>query len=67
MIGSILYRSHSGEPVETKCPHCEKPSSWKDNPFRPFCSERCKKIDLGDWADEKFKVPHTESPDPEDV
>ena len=31
-------------------------TEWKGNKFRPFCSERCKLIDLGDWADEKFKV-----------
>lgn len=26
-------------------------------PYRPFCSERCKQIDLGAWADEQYKVP----------
>jgi len=28
-----------------------------ENTYRPFCSERCKLIDLGDWAMEKFRVP----------
>jgi endogenous inhibitor of DNA gyrase (YacG/DUF329 family) len=31
------------------------------NPFRPFCSERCKRIDLGAWAAEEFRVPSRES------
>lgn len=39
------------------CPSCQKKLSWsKDNPFRPFCSERCKLIDLGDWASEKHRI-----------
>lgn len=39
------------------CPACGKKETWKpDNPFRPFCSDRCKLIDLGDWADEKHRI-----------
>jgi endogenous inhibitor of DNA gyrase (YacG/DUF329 family) len=40
-----------------KCPNCGKEAEWKDNPFRPFCSERCKLIDLGRWVDEEYRVP----------
>ena len=40
------------------CPTCAKPVQWRpENTFRPFCSERCKLIDLGEWAAEKYKVP----------
>jgi uncharacterized protein len=40
------------------CPTCNKAVEWRpDNVWRPFCSERCKLIDLGAWADEKFKIP----------
>jgi uncharacterized protein len=40
------------------CPTCGKKGTWtSDNKCRPFCSERCKLIDLGDWADEKYRVP----------
>jgi endogenous inhibitor of DNA gyrase (YacG/DUF329 family) len=47
------------------CPTCNKKGTWTaDNPVRPFCSERCKLIDLGDWASEKFRVPTNESVDP---
>ncbi len=40
-----------------KCPTCGKPAEWKDNPFRPFCSERCKMVDLGRWVNEEYRVP----------
>ncbi|WP_345548497.1 DNA gyrase inhibitor YacG [Microbulbifer aestuariivivens] len=40
------------------CPTCKKPVEWSgDSPFRPFCSERCKLIDLGEWAREGHKIP----------
>ena len=39
-----------------KCPICGKPTKWKDNPDRPFCSERCRVIDLGNWASEDYRV-----------
>jgi hypothetical protein len=40
-----------------KCPRCGHPARWAGNAFRPFCSERCKMIDLGAWADEEYAVP----------
>jgi endogenous inhibitor of DNA gyrase (YacG/DUF329 family) len=39
------------------CPTCKKPSAYKDNPYRPFCSQRCKLIDLGQWADGSYRMP----------
>ena len=48
------------------CPRCQKAVPWSlDNRFRPFCSERCKQMDLGAWASEGFRVP-AEAP-PEDA
>ncbi len=45
------------------CPHCGQEVEWSDkNPFRPFCSERCKLIDLGQWANERYRVPEDEPP-----
>jgi endogenous inhibitor of DNA gyrase (YacG/DUF329 family) len=44
-----------------KCPTCHKPTPWEGNPHRPFCSERCKLIDFGAWANEEYKVPAEES------
>ena len=40
-----------------KCPTCGRPVEWQDNPWRPFCSERCKLIDFGRWTDEEYRVP----------
>ncbi|ATE58566.1 DNA gyrase inhibitor YacG [Thauera sinica] len=41
-----------------RCPTCGKDVEWKpENRFRPFCSERCKQIDLGAWASEAYRVP----------
>lgn len=43
--------------IKITCPTCCKQTEWHpDNPFRPFCSERCKLIDLGAWADEAFAI-----------
>ena len=40
------------------CPQCGKPARWDPaNPFRPFCSERCRLIDLGAWASENYRIP----------
>jgi len=44
------------------CPTCGKAIVWdKNNPYRPFCSERCKLIDLGEWASEKHRIPGEET------
>ena len=46
------------------CPACGKPAPFDaSNPFRPFCSERCKLIDLGQWANENYRVPVSEESD----
>ena len=49
-----------------KCPTCEKEIEYAGNSYRPFCSERCKLIDLGRWAGGEYRVPTTEHP-PEEV
>lgn len=50
-------------PIVT-CPTCGKKVEWTEkNPYRPFCSERCKQIDLGAWAEEKYKVPAVDNPE----
>ncbi len=38
------------------CPVCKKTTTWEENPWRPFCSERCKLIDLGKWASEEYRI-----------
>jgi len=45
------------------CPTCQRPVEWSAaSPYRPFCSERCKLIDLGDWFSERHAIPGEEIP-----
>lgn len=44
------------------CPTCGKENTWcSGNNYRPFCSDRCKLIDLGEWASESRKIPAAEA------
>jgi uncharacterized protein len=38
------------------CPICKNKTTWEENPWRPFCSERCKLTDLGKWVLEEYKI-----------
>lgn len=52
-----------GKIRKVSCPQCQTVIAWSlDNPYRPFCSERCKLIDLGQWATEAYRIPQ-ERPD----
>jgi hypothetical protein len=52
-------------PKTVVCPACGGPSLYApSNRYRPFCSERCKQMDLGAWAAEEFRVPTTPPLDP---
>lgn len=52
-------------PATVACPTCGADVTWgPQSPDRPFCSERCRLIDLGAWADGKYRVPVKEEPDP---
>jgi uncharacterized protein len=50
--------------MKIKCPRCGKETTFSGNPFRPFCSERCKLIDLGHWVQGAYRV--AEDPSEED-
>ncbi|AVB13290.1 MULTISPECIES: DNA gyrase inhibitor YacG [Pseudomonas syringae group] len=53
------------QPMTVQCPTCDAPVEWSAaSPSRPFCSARCKLIDLGAWASEEHAIPV--SPDAED-
>jgi hypothetical protein len=44
--------------ISVNCPTCQKQVEWSEkSPTRPFCSERCKLIDLGEWANEEKSIP----------
>jgi endogenous inhibitor of DNA gyrase (YacG/DUF329 family) len=52
------------KPRLVRCPACGGDSVYApSNPYRPFCSERCKNMDLGAWASESFRVPDESPPD----
>jgi len=53
-------------PRIVSCPRCGNAVAWTPaSRWRPFCSERCKLIDLGAWASEKYRVPAVEPRDDE--
>lgn len=55
----------STKPPVVACPTCAAAVAWtSENRWKPFCSERCKLIDLGQWATEKYRVP-VEAQEPE--
>ena len=55
------------QPPRVACPTCGKKIPWSpDNPWRPFCSERCRLIDLGEWLGEGMRIPGEPAPGEED-
>jgi endogenous inhibitor of DNA gyrase (YacG/DUF329 family) len=62
-----LAAAPPGNPRLVNCPTCGKPHPWTaENPYRPFCSKRCKLVDLGAWAAEEYRVP-VQAQAPDDV
>lgn len=55
--------SPPGQGRQRRCPACGKPAAWENNPSRPFCSERCRLLDLGKWADGSYAIPADPVPD----
>ncbi len=52
---------------QIKCSQCGKVFIYGESPFRPFCSERCKMIDLGHWFNETYQVPSKHALSEEDL
>jgi len=53
--------TNPASPRKIYCPQCHAPMLWSiENPYRPFCSERCKLIDLGQWATGAYRIPQEE-------
>lgn len=52
---------------QVQCPSCRKPVAWcAASAFKPFCSDRCRLLDLGAWASEKYAIPAASPPDMEE-
>lgn len=64
-VSKILSMENSSSTKrQIKCPQCGLLTFYStENSFRPFCSERCKILDLGAWASEKYSVPTPEHAD----
>ena len=48
--------------VQVACPRCGRETVWEGNPSRPFCSERCRLVDLGAWFGGDYAIPAGEPP-----
>lgn len=58
---SNLNENQPIQPLKSyPCPQCKKLTAWQGNEFKPFCSERCRLIDFGAWANEDYKIPTQE-------
>jgi endogenous inhibitor of DNA gyrase (YacG/DUF329 family) len=54
--------------ARVRCPTCKKQSAWNEaNVSRPFCSLRCKDIDLGAWASDAYIVEGASPSTPEEL
>jgi len=49
-----------------KCPICHKETEWLTNPNRPFCSERCKMVDLDHWLSGRYRISSSVAADEEE-
>jgi endogenous inhibitor of DNA gyrase (YacG/DUF329 family) len=50
-----------------RCPICRKEFDLVQSPAKPFCSDRCRTIDLGRWLDEAYPLPVVRDPDADEV
>jgi uncharacterized protein len=58
-----MSRTEPPSPRTVPCPTCRRPVALSPaNPWRPFCSERCRSVDLGAWASEGYRVAAPEPP-----
>lgn len=53
--------------LKVNCPNCEDEFNYYSSEFRPFCSERCKMIDMGHWFNESYALPSKEVLSDEDI
>ena len=50
-------------PPVVRCPSCRKKGEWFETPYGPFCSKRCRLVDLGKWLSEENKISEPLRPD----
>jgi endogenous inhibitor of DNA gyrase (YacG/DUF329 family) len=59
----LVSMERTDKKLTVKCPTCQQSTAWYENKFRPFCSERCKMIDLGNWAGGNYNIESIDPPD----
>ena len=58
----------SHRPLKVACPQCRKKVVWSEQSvYRPFCSKRCRLLDLGAWADESHRIAGQPAMDETDI
>ena len=65
----MCAESAGPQPRGVRCPTCGDRHPWTGNPHRPFCSLKCRLIDLGHWLDERYRIEvqsSTSEPEPDD-
>jgi endogenous inhibitor of DNA gyrase (YacG/DUF329 family) len=51
----------TGKVRKVQCPRCGAETVYsEENKWRPFCSERCRLIDLGKWAADEYRLPEND-------
>lgn len=59
-------RAAGAAPRVVTCPACGRRVEWvAENRYRPFCSARCKGVDLGAWASDQYRIATKEEPRPD--
>lgn len=56
MTSNALLKKPNNVPTAIKCPVCKKTGDWFAADYGPFCSRRCRLIDLGKWFNEEQKI-----------
>ncbi|MBB3232219.1 DNA gyrase inhibitor YacG [Halomonas stenophila] len=63
-----MSHAPNDRPLEVACPQCRQKVRWtEDNSYRPFCSKRCRLLDLGAWADESHRIAGEPAMDETDI
>jgi uncharacterized protein len=52
--------------IAMRCPICKRETPYEGNPYRPFCSERCRWLDLDNWLEGRYRIPDATGASEED-
>jgi endogenous inhibitor of DNA gyrase (YacG/DUF329 family) len=55
-VAEVLVPEYTSPVRPSTCPLCRREAAHEGNPHRPFCSERCRLLDLSAWATERYRI-----------